>query len=346
MTDRELYRRLWGPDGPRGPGYRLLSLLLAPAEALYRVGIAARNLAYDRGVLPSREPSLASLVVGNLAVGGTGKTPITAWFAAELAKRGRRPTIVLRGYGGDEVQVHRVLNPSIPVLPYPRRLAGVRRASELGADVVVLDDAFQHRAVRGHANVVLLSAEDGLDSPRLLPRGPWREPLKALSRATLVVVTRKRAGQARARGIEMSLAQRWPSLPRAGVHLRLTGLAPYSESAGLGAPVGFEGAACRLVVAGVARPDTVRAQLAEVGASVGRFEAYPNHHRYTRADVERIERGVKEGPLVTTLKDAVKLAPLLRARVPLYVLLQEVEWEWGREAMERELDGLVKIERR
>lgn len=341
MADLGPYHRLWQPDGPRGPGDRLLGLLLAPAEILYRLGVGARALAYDHGVLPSREPDLPTLVVGNLTVGGTGKTPLTAWFAAEIARRGKRPAIVLRGYGGDETRVHEVLNPTVPVLPYPRRLAGIRRARERGAEVAVLDDAFQHRAVRGHANVVLVAAETGLDSPRLLPRGPWREPLSALSRATLIVVTRKDAGEERAASTARELARLQPGLPRAGAHLRLSGLARYGESGRLGAPMGLRGFACPLVVAGVARPDAVRAQLAQAGAKVDLFRVYPDHHRYSRADVDRIAGEVNGGPLVTTLKDAVKLAPLLPERIPVYVMLQEVEWETGREAVEDMIGRLL-----
>lgn len=341
VAEPELYRRLWQPDGPRGPGDRLLSLLLVPAEALYRLSVGARSLAYDYGVLPSREPDLPTLVVGNLTVGGTGKTPLTAWFAAEIEKRGRRPAIVLRGYGGDETRVHEVLNPSIPVLPYPKRLAGIRRAAELGAEVAVLDDAFQHRAVRGDANVVLLAAETPLESPRLLPRGPWREPLTALSRASLAVVTRKDADSARARAAVRELERLDPSLPRASAYLRLAGLAPYGGSTGPGPAMALNRFACPLVVAGVARPDTVRAQLAEAGASVGRFRAYPDHHRYSRGDIDRIEREAEGGPLVTTLKDAVKLAPLLPERIPVYVLVQEVEWESGFDAVDRMLGRLT-----
>jgi tetraacyldisaccharide 4'-kinase len=131
--------------------------------------------------------------VGNLSVGGTGKTPLAAWIAAYCVDAGRRPGIVLRGYGRDEVLVHRRLVPEAIVVANLDRMAGAHTAQAQGATVLVLDDAFQRLDTARDLNIAVLAADQrGL--PRwTLPAGPWREGQGALRRADLLVVTRKRA---------------------------------------------------------------------------------------------------------------------------------------------------------
>lgn len=299
--------------------------------------MTARNRAFDRGWLSSKPGVIPTLAVGNLTVGGTGKTPLAGWLAATLRARGLRVAIVLRGYGGDEVEVHRFLNRSIPVLVEPDRVAGVRRARDAGADVAVLDDAFQHRYLRASAAIVLIAAEDWTEVPRLLPRGPWREPLSALRRATLVVVTRKSASAERGGRVADQVARRVPGVAVARAEIALAGLARFRAEPGLAETVplqGFEGGAA---VAGVANPESVWAQLEDAGVSVERRLAFPDHHRYSPGELALIKRACSGAPLVTTLKDAVKLGPALGGAVAIYVLLQRVVWEAG----EEEVEGLI-----
>src|SRR5690348_7442624 len=137
--------------------------------------------------MTTHDPVLPTLSVGNVTVGGTGKTPVAAWIAAELIDRGARPAIVLRGYGDDEPLVHARLNPDVPVIVAPDRLEGIARAAASGADVAVLDDAFQHRRAQRTADIVLVSAERWTRTPRLLPAGPWRESLRALRRTSMIL---------------------------------------------------------------------------------------------------------------------------------------------------------------
>jgi len=125
---------------------------------------------YDSGLFPSEEFSVAVVSVGNLSVGGTGKTPVAAWIARALTERGIKPGIVLRGYGGDETIVHQRLNAGVPVIVASDRARGIREAIAQGADVVILDDAFQHRRAARDADVLLVDADSWSGSPRLLPR--------------------------------------------------------------------------------------------------------------------------------------------------------------------------------
>ncbi len=337
------YRGLWQPESRARPAYRMLSALLVPLEGAYRAVVCARSWAYDRRLLRSAAAPIPTLAIGNLTVGGTGKTPITAWFAARLAALGHSPAVVMRGYGGDEVVVHRLLNPGVPVYVAPQRLAGIQEAQRGGAGVAVLDDAFQHRAIRADFNLALVAAEDGLDSPRLLPRGPWRESLAALERATMVVTTRKSASRATADEVTKRISEIEPGLPQAQAHLDLTGLISYdSLTGGLGEVRPLAGFCCRLAVAGIAKPETLWTQLREAGAQVEETLTFRDHHRYRAADVERIRREVAGGPLIATLKDAVKLGPALGTEIAIHVPVQNVSWEKGQEEIECLLARVVE----
>ena len=339
----EWYRRFWQPEGPNGVGYRALSALLRPAEGAYRMAVSVRGWAYDRGLFASRAGGIPTLVVGNLTVGGTGKTPVAAWFASRLAELGESPAIVLRGYGGDEPDVHRALNPGTPVYAYPDRWSGVERAGAEGSSVAVLDDAFQHRALRPDASVVLVSAEEYADRPRLLPRGPWRETLRSLDRATLVIVTRKRASEKASVSVAERLAARERALPQARVYIGLAGMAGYDAISGaLGEAQGLEGFQATLAVAGVAHPESVWAQLSDAGVTVERRLAFPDHHRYSSEEVRRISNEASGGVLIATLKDAVKLGPVLDPAVAIHVPVQEVLWESGQEEIDCLLANLLE----
>ena len=338
----EWYHKLWQREGPSGFGYRALLGLLTPAESAYRVAVSTRSWAYDRGLLKSVSPPIPTLVVGNLTVGGSGKTPMAAWMARRLEHLGRKPSIVMRGYGDDESDVHRLLNPTLKVYVSPDRVAGVRRAHEEGCDVAVLDDAFQHRALRAPANIVLVAAEDFSDRPRLLPRGPWRETLKALKRATLAVTTRKTASRAEAERVSDRLSLLEPALPQAQACIALSGMAIYDGARGsLSEPRAFDRTRYRLAVAGVAKPETVWTQLGEAGLSLGRCRAYPDHHRYTREDVQQISHEAAGEAIVATLKDAVKLGPLIGSDLAIHVPIQQVIWESGDKELETLLANLL-----
>ncbi|HEX2189501.1 MAG TPA: tetraacyldisaccharide 4'-kinase, partial [Longimicrobiaceae bacterium] len=203
LRARAWVARWWA--GEAGVAGSALDAALAPAELLFRGGVAARNLAYDRGWLRAERAPVPVVSVGNLGVGGAGKTPVAAWIAARLLARGLRPAVALRGYGDDEVQVHRELNPEVPVFAAARRVDAAREAAAAGRDVVVLDDGFQHRALARDLDVVLVSAEGWTPGRRLLPRGPWREGAAGLRRAGVLVATRKSADAARGAAVAAEL---------------------------------------------------------------------------------------------------------------------------------------------
>jgi tetraacyldisaccharide 4'-kinase len=331
--------RLWYSNDAMASATRMV---LLPAERIFGGIVGARDILYDAGWLPAYETPIPAISVGNLTVGGTGKTPIAAWIAQGLAARGAHPAIVLRGYGGDEPLVHRRLNPSVPVLANADRVAGVAEAQRQGADIVVLDDAFQHRRVARLADLVLISADRWTTDVRLLPAGPWREPLKAIRRATLVIVTRKAADDRAVALVHEHLSRVAPAIPRVSVRFDLDRLVDASgtrESLSLDV---LAGATVHAVLS-IADPRAFVRQLEARGARV-RASIFQDHHAFTRADVENIASTFRDDDwVVCTLKDAVKVAPHWpRLAPPLWYVSQHVMVERGVGGIERVLDDLVR----
>ncbi len=211
-----LGRWLWYSPGL--PARAARATLLAPSAAVAVAG-RARAAAYAARVFGVRALPRPTVSVGNLAVGGTGKTPIASWIAAQIAARGLVPGILLRGgRWGDEALVHRRLVPPAVVIEHPDRHAGAALAVTRGADVLVLDDGYQRLDVGRDLNILLLSAE-GASASQVLPAGPWREGWAALSRADLVGITHKRSSPERAQALQDRVARLAPSAATVTVHL-------------------------------------------------------------------------------------------------------------------------------
>jgi tetraacyldisaccharide 4'-kinase len=324
----------------RGKRARAARTLLAPAEALYRAVVVTRGKLYDWGIFRAKKFSVPVLSVGNLSVGGTGKTPISAWLARRFRERGAVPAIVLRGYGGDEILVHERLNEGIPVIAAANRVRGIREAIAEGVDVVVLDDAFQHRRARRDADVLLVNADAWTGKPRLLPAGPWREPLRAARRATLVIITRKTADAAAVADVRRALANAASHVPVAVAYLAPDELR--STTTGQTLPLHTLRGSDLTAIAAVAQPDSFFKQLTELGAIVRPF-TFPDHHAFTRAEARRLAAEAEKSDFVVcTLKDAVKLEPLWPAEAgSLWYVSQRLRIEDGQEHIDRLLDNLV-----
>ena len=323
----------------QGDGYvaLLARAALTPFEWIY--GAASLVVGARRAAVAGRAP-VPTVSVGNLTVGGTGKTPVAAWFAAQLRARGRAPAVLLRGYGDDEPLVHARLNPGVPVLADPDRRRSAARAVARGATALVLDDAFQHRQMPRDADVVLVSADQWHEPVRLLPAGPFREPLRALERADLVVVTRKAVSPERAAMVAERLRLVARGTPVAVAHLMPAGLVGWID----GVPASLEALAGQrlLAVSGVGAPEAFLAQLRAAGALVD-AATFPDHHAYTAQDVQSLAaRAEAAGRVVCTLKDAVKLGPLWPAGAPpLAYLSQSVVFETGEASVTALLDRLA-----
>ncbi len=298
---------------------------LALAEGGFRAAVAARGLLYSAGLARRVRLPRPVVSVGNIEAGGTGKTPLVRLLARLLSGAGLRPAVVSRGYlgaaagpvnvvsdgksvllsaaeAGDEPYLLARALPGVPVLTGKRRAQPALAAIErFGAEVIVLDDGFQHLSLARDLDLVVVTGALA-DSPRLLPRGLLREPLSALARASALVMTNPE-GDALA-GL---LAARFPALPRFKARHVPEGLRRLDGAEAL-APRELAG---RRVVAfcGLGGPRRFRRTLEALGADVAGFHAFPDHHRYAREELEalRLLAGRQRALLVTTEKDAVRL---------------------------------------
>jgi tetraacyldisaccharide 4'-kinase len=333
----ELAEEVWYGDGGVS---RLARAMLRPGSLVFGAATRARNALYDRGWLGSEASTVPAVSVGNISVGGTGKTPVAAFVARLLRERGMTPALVTRGYGDDEPKVHRILNPDVPVIVSPDRAAGSRRARAEGADVVVYDDAFQHRRARRDVDLVLVSADRWRPNLSVLPAGPLREPPSSLRRATLLIVTRKAASSEEAERVRAWLASHAPGLPVATMRLAPSELVAWSS----GERVPASSIAGRAVhaIAAIGDPRAFSRQLEALGATVT-MRVFPDHHPFTAEDAAGLVAGLQEGALaLCTLKDAVKLGPLWPTTASaLWYLGQDVILERGEEALVRSLARVV-----
>jgi len=299
-----------------------------------------RGALFDRDVLRVHHSAVPVLSIGNLSVGGTGKTPLAAWAAERLRASGARPAVRLRGYGGDEPLVHATLNPDVPVIADPDRVAGARKALAAGADCAILDDGFQHRRLARIADWVLVAAEQPPTHARLLPAGPWREPASALRRATVAIVTRKSASLEAARAVAAQLTA-VHGVECAIVHLTPNDVVDAREQKAIG--LERLRAVRALVVAAIGAPAAFAAQLRELGVVSCDTLAFRDHHRFTETDIARIVHASGSADVVVcTLKDAVKLAPLWpRAALPLWYVSQRAEVERGEQLLAATLASVM-----
>jgi len=332
---RDWVVRWWGGEGG-GTGH-LLRLLTLPLEVGFRWVSGLRNRMYDVGALPLQRAPLPVISVGNLSVGGSGKTPFAAWLVRGLRARGEKPALIVHGYGEDELVLHRRWNPDCLVMAEQDRAYGAWKAARRGATVVVLDDGFQHRRLARDLDVVLVP----FDSPpimRLLPRGPFREPLSALSRAHVVAITHKGAGGP-TRELQGLMA------PHVREHPIRVALVPDCWTRLSGEPAEAPDGDF-LAVCGIGDPEGFARTLRQATGRDPELLTFPDHHDYSWGDVLEIGRRLRGRPLVTTEKDAVKLEAFA-ADLPETVLVLHVRIsvQEGEKAFWEKVDGALRSRR-
>ena len=282
------------------------------------------------GEWPLRLP-VPVISIGNITVGGTGKTPLTESLARTWLNRGGHPGIVSRGYRGgvDGNDEHRMLLRSLPGVPHQqhrcRHTAGLQLlAAHPEVDLLLIDDGFQHRRLHRDLDLVLLDGRSPLAGGYCLPRGRLREPWSQLARADHLILTRVE----RCRDEELAntvgfLRQWFPSIPRS---LATTEV---GEVRSLGSAA-IPSAGSRVFgFCGIGDPDSFRQTLTDHGWNLVGLEPFRDHHRYQMSDFRHIYRRAGErgaAALVCTAKDAVKIELLLAAGMnsPLPILVQEV----------------------
>jgi tetraacyldisaccharide 4'-kinase len=351
------------------PADRAALFPLALAEGLFRAGVAARGAAYALGVARAYRAAAPVVSIGNLAVGGAGKTPAALAVAERLVARGRRVALLSRGYGaarndarvvsdgarvvlgpseaGDEPALLARRLPGAAVLCGPRRAELARRAvEELSADVLLLDDGFQHRALHRDLDVVVLDAANPSGNGRLLPRGPNREAPAALGRAQLAWLSRvdqaapERVGELRRR--VAAATGRPPVESRHAVTDVLDGA--LASSLGADALRGRRA----LLLCALARPDGFRRTLAALGVEVRAERVFRDHHPFTAGELEEALAAADRAGcevVATTEKDAVRLPPALAADPRWRVVRISAEIMAGGEVLDSLLDHVLSPSR-
>lgn len=327
-----------------------LAPLAAPIAGCYGAAVVLRAMAYRRGWLPIHRAPVPVISIGNLTAGGGGKTPFADYLLREALRAGLRPACLSRGYGragrsqvarikaaegvpadpaalGDEPCLLALRNPQVPIYVGADRRQSARLACILDqAQVLILDDGFQHLRLARDLNILLVDAQRGLGNGRLLPAGPLREPASALARADVIVITKANLGDAGS--LERLLRQKHGvSQPvfrcdyTPGRLRRLDG--------GATRPIaGLRGARVSLIC-GIAQPEGFRRTVAQAGAKVEELLAFPDHFAYPDEALRAIETRI-QGPdhdapeWITTEKDAVKLAGRLPSTTRLWALEMEV----------------------
>jgi tetraacyldisaccharide 4'-kinase len=336
----------------RGPAAGLMRGGLLALAGLYRAGLAAGNL---RFALPGgvRRAAVPVVSVGNLTVGGTGKTPMVAYLARLAVSLGRRPVILSRGYGAqaggpneEALELER-LCPGVPhVQNSDRRRALEAWAAANPCDLAILDDGFQHRRLARDLNIVLVDATAPFGYGHVLPRGLLREPPSALRRADMAVITRAELVETPALA---DLRQQLAGLLAPGTPVLVAKNCPTRLALANGTSHDLAWLRGREVAAacGIGNPAAFAATLRAAGATVRLFRAFPDHYAYTAEDLAQLLKAaeaVGAKRLVTTGKDFVKWRPLLghsdALGVQVAALEATLEFLEGEEVLRRKLGSL------
>lgn len=346
MTKLENFlKNIW--DTEKNHDLNPVHLFLYVLSLIYAAVIRLRNLSYDHGLLKQKRLRCPVISVGNLTVGGTGKTPMVIELAGLFMGWSLKPAVLSRGYGGKSTKEMNVISdgrsilsgpdeggdeplliarrlPAVPVLTGSQRaVTGEHAIEHFGIDVAILDDGFQHRSLRRDLDIVLLDSGHPLGNGHLIPRGPLREPFSSLNRADLIVLTR--AGKSGKTLFERRLAEEFPAIPvfkachRTG---RLT------EGDGTFRPPSYLTGKKIYAFAGLAHPDSFRESIELLQGVIVGFRAFPDHHPYTAGDIADIEKeagSLSADLILTTEKDGVKLAPCREFANRVWILGIDVE---------------------
>ena len=301
----------------------LLRKLLWPLSVLYGAVVGARVRLYAHGWLKQKRLNGTVISVGNLTVGGTGKTPMVIWLAEKFLADGKRVAILSRGYRGangtsDEIELmtFRLQNRVSFGVGKNRFEEGRRLESQQSIDVFLLDDGFQHLQLARDLDILLMDASRPLGGEALLPAGRLREPLAAMSRANLIVFTRADTASGTLEAI--GKLQQFPVF---AASTRLLGFRRFGGEVNL-LSANEIGAGPFFAFCGLGNPDAFFRDLGNWRLAICGQAIFPDHHRYTQRDVSACQQAGKRvgaNAFVTTEKDAQNLSALRFDETPLYV---------------------------
>lgn len=297
----------------------IIKFILKLLSHIYRIAVNFRNFLYEHGILKSYAIGIPVISIGNITMGGSGKTPLVIFFAQWLVEQGFKPVILIRGYmadrtkGSDEVKLFKSKLKNVDVVQGADRVKNAREYLKgQPCDMFILDDGFQHRKISRDLNIVALDMTNPFGNGELIPRGILREPPKSLKRSDVVILTRTDLGKDNITRTKDTIAR---INPRADIietihkplqFVDLKDSKAYDLSilkgksilafCGIGNPAGFEGT------------------LRKLGINIMKFEIFDDHYSFGEPDIQRLIKMSKDlnvAALVTTPKDAVKLKPYL-----------------------------------
>lgn len=332
----------------------LIGAVLSALSLLYGALIRFRSVLFRLHLLASNKLPCPVVSIGNITLGGTGKTPAVIAVAGFLARSQKHPVVVSRGYGrkdeskvlivsdgrsilvnarigGDEPLLIASKLPDVPLVVGSNRYQAAQHAlQQFHADVVILDDGFQHRRLRRTLDIVLVDATDPFGNGKLFPAGILREPVSALRRAQAVIVTRVDKKESMT-GLMDEIRRNTQAQIFTSVHQPIDLV---DCSAGDMKPLSALRGAKAFVFSGIARPLSFTSLLTSLGVNIAAESVYPDHHQYMKSDLAHIFRKAADARvnmIITTEKDMVRLKDLRpdgiwALRIELAVVERE-EWE-------------------
>jgi tetraacyldisaccharide 4'-kinase len=326
--------------------------LLWVASQPYGVVVQFRNWMYDRGWYVSKQAALPVISIGNLTAGGTGKTPACVMFARWFRNHGVRVAILSRGYraledgANDEARELEALLPDVPHLQSPDRCAMAELADqELGMQLLLLDDGFQHRRIRRDLDVILIDATEPFGYGYLLPRGLLREPIRSLRRADMVIATRadqvdrQRLSELRNRVQRYNPKAAWLEAEHGAVDLVNS----------LEQRLSLDALKDRRVflLSAIGNPSSFEVAVKRLGAQVVEHAVFADHHPYSRSDMERLESRIASlepwpEMVICTGKDLAKVQVPTLAGIPVYAIQIAMKIVTGEVIFEEHLDRILE----
>ncbi len=322
---------------------------LAVPEAIYAATVFTRNRLFDWRLRLARRADVPVISVGNLTVGGTGKSPFVFWIVCWLQGHGLTPAVLSRGYGAapgspnDEALELRLRAPELCHLQSANRAVIAHRAArEFDAQILILDDGFQHRQLARDLDIVLLDATEPFGWGRMLPRGLLREPIASLGRAGAVVLTRADRISAEERNRIRRMVER--HAPKA-----VWGEAEFKpailvDERGREHPLSEVRSAKVFGFAAIGQPDNFRHTAQALAGQLVGFQAFPDHHRYSGDEIAQLVTAAQAASaefLICTCKDLVKIPPGSCDSVPVRAVRIDTCISAGRSELEQRLRSVV-----
>jgi tetraacyldisaccharide 4'-kinase len=329
MPEMNNWQRIWNDDG-NIRRYTIIKIIASAISLPYRLIITFRNRLYDKKIFTVVKLPCPVISVGNIAVGGTGKTPCVIMLARMLQSHGFKPAILSRGYGGSSTKSVNIVADgknilldsktagdepflmaqslrSIPIIVGPQRIkTGKTAINRFGANVLICDDAMQHRQIFRDINLVLLDGQDPLGNGHVLPRGKLREPIAGLKRASAFLLTRTNETP-KTDNINKKLSQTGNIPIFTSIHkLKDVIKGDYSDKWPIAGLKGKKVCA----FCGIAKPDSFKKSLLAAECHILSLDTFPDHHNYSRAELEIIKSKFynnKADLIITTQKDGMRL---------------------------------------